>query len=247
MQTEGYTIPHDDKKEINGEDGHFVYEKNGKTYVCVFDGVGSWVKQGVNVKEFVNEMIDNCIEAIEYGHKTPELILDYALNETSSTGSATVIFAVIEGQSMKVCQIGDAGMLILNKNKIVFETDEQQHSFNYPYQIGKENEKFFGESPNQGMFYRIALNDGDQIILGSDGLFDNLKNEEVVEISKKYPLQTINTKNSFSKMLCEQAYRNSKQQLRIVPFFERAYEEGAISYLKSGGKEDDITCIVVIV
>ena len=53
MQTEGYTIPHDDKKEINGEDGHFIYEKNGKTYVCVFDGVGSWAKQGVNVKEFV--------------------------------------------------------------------------------------------------------------------------------------------------------------------------------------------------
>jgi serine/threonine protein phosphatase PrpC len=82
MRIEGYMIPHDDKIETNGEDGYFIHYANDATYLCVFDGVGGWANKGVNVKEFVNEMIENCKMSINKGHLNPEIIIEDALNHT---------------------------------------------------------------------------------------------------------------------------------------------------------------------
>jgi protein phosphatase PTC7 len=234
MRIEGHTIPHDDKLKTNGEDGYFILHANNATYLCVFDGVGGWAKQEVNVKDFVNEMIENCKISIRKGHLNPEIIIEDALNHASLAGSVTVIMAIIQEKEMKIYQIGDSGMVISNNNRIIFETDEQQHSFNFPYQIGKNGSGgFHGDSPNEGLFYRIQMTKGDTIILGSDGLFDNLNNSDIMNNDES------------AKELCREAYRNSKQKIRTVPFYQRAYNEGVINHLKQGGKEDDITAIIV--
>ena len=234
MRIEGYMIPHDDKIETNGEDGYFIHYANDATYLCVFDGVGGWANKGVNVKEFVNEMIENCKMSINKGHLNPEIIIEDALNHTERAGSLTAIMAIIQENNMKIYQIGDAGMVIINGDRIIFKTDEQQHSFNYPYQIGRAGSgEFHGDKPSEGLFYRITINDGDTVIMGSDGLFDNLKKGEIVNNDES------------AKELCLEAYRNSKQGIKIVPFYQRAYDEGVIDYLKQGGKQDDITAVII--
>ncbi len=238
MLIEAYNIPHDSKQEFFGEDGYFIHHKNNKVYLCVFDGVGGWANQGVNVKDFVNELIKNCIVSIELGHRNPEVIIEDALNKSTLAGSVTVIFAIIEENSMIVYQIGDSGMMVIQKERVIFQTDSQQHSFNFPYQVGKDKDgSFHGDSPKEGKFYRMSLlNKGDYIILGSDGLFDNLHTHKIINMTQE---------SHVAESLCKEAYKESKQESRSVPFYEQAYKEGVLNTVKNGGKQDDITAIVV--
>jgi len=238
MLIEAYNIPHDDKQSIGGEDGYFIYHKNNKVYLCVFDGVGGWRNQGVNVKDFVNQLTRNCIDSIENGHRNPEVIIEDALNKSTLAGSVTVIFAIIEGDSMIAYQIGDSGLMLIQDERVLFQTESQQHSFNFPYQVGKDKDgSFHGDSPKEGKFYRLSLlNKGDYIILGSDGLFDNLHTHKIINLTQE---------KNVAEHLCKEAYNQSKQKLTSVPFYEQAYNEEVISTVKLGGKEDDITVIVV--
>ena len=48
-----------------------------------------------------------------------------------------------------------------------------------------------------------------------------------------------------AESLCKEAYKESKQESRSVPFYEQAYKEGVLNTIKNGGKQDDITAIVV--
>ena len=238
MFIEAYSIPHDNKKDIDGEDGYFILHKNNKVYLCVFDGVGGWRNQGVNVKDFVNQLSKNCIQSIKDGHRNPEVIIEDALNKSTLAGSVTVIFAIIEEDSMIAYQIGDSGLMLIQDGRVIFETDAQQHSFNFPYQVGKsEDGSFHGDSPKDGKFYRLSLlNEGDYIILGSDGLFDNLHTHKIINITQE---------RNIAQELCREAYKESKQQENTVPFYEEAHKQGVLERLQTGGKQDDITVIVV--
>mgnify|MGYP000730012974 CR=1 FL=1 len=80
------------------------------------------------------------------------------------------------------------------------------------------------------------MNKGDYIILGSDGLFDNLHTHKIINLTQE---------KNVAEHLCKEAYNQSKQKLTSVPFYEQAYNEEVISTVKLGGKEDDITVIVV--
>lgn len=54
--------------------------------------------------------------------------------------------------------------------EIVFKTEEQQHRFNCPYQLGLES----SDAPESGTVSAHAVKVGDLVIAGSDGLWDNL-------------------------------------------------------------------------
>ena len=53
--------------------------------------------------------------------------------------------------------------------KIVFRSKTQEHGFNYPYQIGTN-----GNDPQLAEESSVPVLPGDMVILGTDGLFDNL-------------------------------------------------------------------------
>lgn len=240
MNIEGYTIPHDDKQYIGGEDGYFFTENNNKVYACVFDGVGYWRKKNIEVKDFVNQLTYFSVKSIENGHQKPEIILEDALNHVSKVGSTTAIFVVIDNQhNALIYQLGDAGLLALKGEQVILQTDPQQHQFNLPYQFGKNQDgSFHGDSPSEGLFYRMKLEEGYKLILGSDGLFDNLKINEIIKTVSE-------SEGDIAEALCQKAYQKSKQTTEPVPFYQEAYREKLTDSLVVGGKQDDITCIVV--
>jgi hypothetical protein len=56
-----------------------------------------------------------------------------------------------------------------------------QHSFNYPFQLGAPGGSP-SDDPDSAEEVILSVVDGDLIIMASDGLFDNLFDEEIVEI-----------------------------------------------------------------
>lgn len=58
---------------------------------------------------------------------------------------------------------------------IIHETKEQQHSFNFPYQVGTN-----GDNPNKGDATSHTVEHGDIIIVGTDGLWDNMYRKDIV-------------------------------------------------------------------
>jgi serine/threonine protein phosphatase PrpC len=115
-------------------------------------------------------------------------------------GSSTACVVVLGNDELKIANLGDCGLSIIRHNHFVFRTEEQQHSFNFPYQLGTNS----FDSPQDAQVcimhhccclrlvliihstylqqFTVKVEKGDIIILASDGLFDNLFDEDILEI-----------------------------------------------------------------
>jgi serine/threonine protein phosphatase PrpC len=51
-------------------------------------------------------------------------------------GSSTACVVILGNDELKIANLGDCGLSIIRHNHFVFRTEEQQHSFNFPYQLG---------------------------------------------------------------------------------------------------------------
>lgn len=242
MRADGYIIPHDSKKETGSEDGYLIAQDSDAFFYCVADGVGGWTQSGVNVREFTNQFLNQCSEGFLQGHRNPEMVVEYALNHTMKPGSVTVACGIVEADkegtiNMKGYQIGDSGFLVIRQNKIYLETEEQQHAFNHPFQIGRtKTGSFHGDNPKDGLFYRIPLQKGDVVVFGTDGLLDNMTSEEILDAI---------VEGCDAKQLANRAYLSSLDTEGVKPFYERAYKANVTDRLIRGGKQDDIGIIVL--
>lgn len=79
---------------------------------------------------------------------------------------------------MRSSFVGDSGYAIYRKEsdgfKLLFKSKEQQKSFNFPYQIGSE-----GDNPTCAAEDKHIVQLGDLIVLGTDGLFDNMNADQI--------------------------------------------------------------------
>lgn len=78
---------------------------------------------------------------------------------------------------LHVANIGDCRLLVWRDGKVVLHTTEQLHDFNYPYQLGARS----SVQPTDAAVLTLQLRPGDVIVLGSDGLFDNMTDQQVGE------------------------------------------------------------------
>lgn len=88
--------------------------------------------------------------------------------------------------------IGDSGYKWMRrfsngKFQVLFQTVEQQHSFNFPYQLGSANSKLAkSDSPSDAIVTSHVPQHGDFFLVGSDGLFDNIFMPEILTIMNRY-------------------------------------------------------------
>lgn len=139
----------------------------------------------------------------------------------------------------------------------IFRSQEQQHSFNYPFQMGTNSK----DTPRKdGQFFNVKIQKDDLIIISSDGLVDNLFDEDILEeIERQASSSQLDGQNNgdnapqgaaisperLSKALCSRAKAVSEDQRAVTsPFQQKANEEG-IHFV--GGKHDDITVLVAII
>ncbi|XP_015573022.1 probable protein phosphatase 2C 26 isoform X2 [Ricinus communis] len=229
-----------------GEDAFFVSSYNGGV-IAVADGVSGWAEQDVDPSLFPRELMANasCLVGDEEVNYDPQILIRKAHAATSSIGSATVIVAMLERNGMlKIANVGDCGLRVIRGGRIIFSTSTQEHYFDCPYQLSSE---IVGQTYLDAMVSSVELMEGDTIVMGSDGLFDNVFSEEIVS--------TIGTHNDVAeaaKALANLASMHSLDSDFESPYALEARSKGfdvplwkKILGLKlTGGKLDDITVIV---
>lgn len=165
------------------------------------------------------------------------------------TGSSTLVIATIDQKErkLKTALIGDSGFLILRpensnqkKYRIYFKSEIQQHSFNAPFQVGRKGRELIGDHPRDCVEKEFNLKLDDIVILGTDGIFDNLYVEDIKKKVEEHDCKNFNP-IQLSKEIAEMAFQMSKNKIDISPFAERARQ---VNLYYKGGKDDDISIIV---
>ncbi|XP_073028705.1 uncharacterized protein [Primulina eburnea] len=233
-------LPHPSKVLTGGEDAYFV---TGQTWLGVADGVGQWSFEGTNPGVYAQELMKNCEKlALDCNSDSicnPTELLKLSVGETQSPGSSTVLLAQLVGQVLQVANIGDSGFIILRHGSVYKRSSPMLHVFHFPLQIER------GDDPsNLAEFYRIDLEEEDVIILASDGLLDNLYDQEITSEVSKYLAADCKPKE-IAEALAAKAQEVGKSVTARSPFADNAQAAGYAGY--TGGKLDDVTVIVSVV
>lgn len=240
-------------------------------------------------------------------------------------GSSTALLALLRGDELRIANVGDCVLLIIREGDLLFRSEEQQHSFNFPVQLGmmgetaesidkRRREGHAGAAAKEGSVgdehadedyddphpdgptvaqsaaapgaadatqagatqeaqasaadddepewdeprrdagrYTVTVQRGDIIIVGSDGLMDNLFDEDILEEVLRFapwpsaeaanahtnndatsknvnPLPEDFSPQLVSEALCSRAKAVSEDSRAISsPFQQRAVEEGLVS------------------
>ena len=121
--------------------------------------------------------------------------------------------------------------------KVVFKSKSQEHSFNYPYQVG-----ISGDSPEKAIEKNIRVQEKDLVILGSDGLFDNMYTWQVLDEVEKNWENELFEGQQLAETLTHEAYQLSVDDEYMSPVcLERIVKHKNIF---EGGKSDDIFVVL---
>lgn len=243
-----------------GDDAYFKRQDA----LGVADGVGGWrTHKGANPALYSRKLMhyaqteldrikSNVRPQQSQVQADPIQVLESAYHLTSLdaqnegiVGSTTACIVILCQNELRIANLGDCGISVIRQNDYIFRSEEQQHSFNFPFQLGTAS----FDSPADAQQFTVKIEEGDIVILGSDGLFDNLYDDEILEevqLCLDHPEQ----KDSQSPQIISDALAH---RAKIVsedpdnptsPFQVRAMHEG-LYY--QGGKADDISVLVAIV
>tara|TARA_Y100000310_G_scaffold335211_1_gene416697 strand:- start:3152 stop:3901 length:750 start_codon:yes stop_codon:yes gene_type:complete len=245
LYSAGYNIPHPRKAHRGGEDSYLVSSPTNST-IAVADGVGGWESKGVNPRAFADEMLRKTYDFIKNGEIDPKNAIRASFPLLSEVGSATFCMGKMDSDGIfRIANIGDSGFMVIRNEKILLESAEQQHQFNYPYQLGmgKDGQPHGTDRPEDAEVYKMQLEKGDIVVMGTDGLFDNLWPKQILSHIETNPLNP----KQLSKELATLAYEESQKKDNFIPFFQRAKQAKKSYATYRGGKEDDISVIVSVV
>lgn len=222
-------------------------------------------------------------------------------------GSSTALMAILRGDELRIANMGDCVLFLIRDGEPIFRSVEQQHSFNFPLQLGMMDATVesvtlsralcmhrsgvipdgardvdlsdvtedanmsnyinsYDQAEDSGSapvfdvprydagHWDIKVQPGDLVILASDGLLDNLFDDEIMDavhdtLAEFDPSDTermhMYLPSVLSERLCHMA-RSVMEDPRTIssPFQQHANEEG-IYYV--GGKNDDVTVVAGII
>ena len=134
-------------------------------------------------------------------------------------------------------------MIVIRQGRIIFSSNPQEHMFNVPYQVGSDS-----DSINDALRYSVEVEPGDTIIMGSDGLFNNVYERHITDIVNQFPLSDDSSVlQEIADFLQDYAWNLSQNAEYWSPYAQRKYEFGLIdreSPESRGGKPDDVAVVV---
>ena len=244
-----------------GEDSYF-YSKNPTSSIFalgVADGVYEWRHTGIDAGQFSRELIEFCRRAVEdLGFTDVLRVLQYAYKHVKragtqgSTTACLLLIDIVQGR-LAAANVGDSGFMVLGRTggslrgagsgrgvlQMRYRSPQQEHSFGFPYQLGHHAN---ADTAEDAMLSTMAVNPGDVIVMGSDGLFDNLSDEEIIEKVEAGLLQG-QSSSAIAQHVAFEAFGASVDKRRTTPFSLGACS--AFNMIYNGGKADDITVVVV--
>jgi len=195
--------------------------------------------KGVDPSAFATALMEQSSTALESG-LNPGLALEEAYNEVKDRGiegSCTcciLSFSSDQKNTLEAAVLGDSGLIHLRKGKILYRSPSQLTGFNKPFQLGIQSR----HRPQDAILISIPVQVGDLVIAGTDGLFDNLFEEDIARC-----VSSCNTPEEAASLLGHLASRTAWSDEAVTPFSCAARASGR-HY--RGGKLDDITVVVSI-
>jgi len=146
---------------------------------------------------------------------------------------------------------------------IAYRSPPQEHDFGRPFQLGHHEAT---DKPSDAMLSTFFLENDDVIVVGTDGLWDNVSEKEILAVienrikSSSASTTTSSSSSSSSSLGSNQAFLNKKEvdacakeltqkafehandRSRTTPYSLAATEHFDMVY--NGGKKDDITVLV---
>ncbi|KAJ7556109.1 hypothetical protein O6H91_05G068800 [Diphasiastrum complanatum] len=235
-----YSLPHPDKEAKGGEDAYFVSSE--EQALGIADGVGGWASVGVDAGQYARELMLQSMVAVRQEPEKcidPARVLVKAHSRTHFRGSSTACILTLSEYGLQAANLGDSGFVIVRNGRVIFKSTPQQHSFNFPYQLGSES----SDPPSAAEVFSLQVKAGDIIVLGTDGLFDNVFDHELKTIVLKSTQAGLGP-GATAKELADFARVQAQDPHCETPFSTAAQFAGVPFY---GGKLDDITVIVSFV
>eukprot|EP00250_Pteridium_aquilinum_P024139 c2848_g1_i1 orf=363-1949(-) len=230
-------LPHPEKQDTGGEDAYFIC--SDKQVIGVADGVGGWADMGVDAGEYARQLMNESLLAAQQepaGCIDTARVMEIAHSKTTCRGSSTACILALSNYGLQAANLGDSGFLVVRNGRLVFKSPAQQHNFNVPFQL----ENGGGDPPNAAEVFTVEVAAGDVVVAGTDGLFDNLYDTELVSIVVRASRAGLSP-DITAKTIAALARERAQDCNRQTPFSTAAQDAGFRFY---GGKMDDITVIV---
>ncbi|CAD6207243.1 unnamed protein product [Miscanthus lutarioriparius] len=231
-------LPHPAKEATGGEDAHFI--SIDEHVIGVADGVGGWADLGVDAGLYAKELMRNSLSAIKdepEGTIDPTRVLEKAYMSTKARGSSTACIITLKDQGIHAVNLGDSGFVVVRDGRTVLRSPSQQHDFNFTYQLESGGGS---DLPSSAQVFHFPVAPGDVIVAGTDGLFDNLYNNEISGVIVEALRVGLEPQIAAQK-IAALARQRATDKNRQSPFASAAQEAG---YRYYGGKLDDITVVV---
>ncbi len=199
------------KRPDSGQDAFFISrvgDSNGIAF-GIADGVGGWEDSGVDPSDFSHSFCDYMASAAYMykatGNRAPLTARalmqlgydDVCKDRTIHAGGSTACVAIAtEDGKLEVANLGDSGFVQLRLNAVHSYSEPQTHAFNTPYQLSIVPASMLAKAaafggaqlcdyPKDADVTQHNLQHGDILIFASDGVWDNLFNQDILQISSR--------------------------------------------------------------
>jgi protein phosphatase PTC7 len=177
-------------------------------------------------------------------------------------GSATLCMVVVDTTTGRLssANVGDSGYLLMSPARgaaggsgggggnpgsaawqpggVRYRSPHQEHEFGRPYQLGHHGAS---DAPEDAMLHEARLAHGDVLVLGTDGLWDNLHDSEIAA-AVAAAVRARAPPSAVAAAVVQLAHERSVGR-GSTPYSVAATE--AFDLVFSGGKRDDIAVLVV--
>jgi len=183
----GENRPHPDKVAKGGEDAWFVVvdAERGNGTLCVADGVGGFNEQGVDPGLYARVLsYEGLAAATRDGcDDDPRRVAIEAQANTKLPGAATMCVVRLSGSTLTCANVGDSGFRVVRDGAVVYGSTAGQHYFNCPYQLQYRDLAKECDVAEDADVFSFDVREGDIVVAGSDGLFDNVFDEEIASVA----------------------------------------------------------------
>ncbi|XP_071945915.1 protein phosphatase PTC7 homolog [Antedon mediterranea] len=253
-KSEDVATPQVFKNGTFGDDAWFVASYKGVDVLGVADGVGGWRDYGIDPSKFPCQLMKTCESIIRQGYFNPDSpvsILAKGYRELMNSkypliGSSTACIVIMDNENKMIhsSNLGDSGFMIVRGGKIVSRSVDQQHYFNTPYQLSIPPPglgSVLTDSPESASNKSLSVQEGDLILIATDGLFDNMSESMILKELSKLQDQTLENLQKTVNTIAERARELAYDPTYLSPFAMHARENG-LDFM--GGKPDDITILL---
>eukprot|EP00547_Thalassionema_nitzschioides_P001674 CAMPEP_0194213144 /NCGR_PEP_ID=MMETSP0156-20130528/13543_1 /TAXON_ID=33649 /ORGANISM="Thalassionema nitzschioides, Strain L26-B" /LENGTH=486 /DNA_ID=CAMNT_0038941113 /DNA_START=58 /DNA_END=1514 /DNA_ORIENTATION=- len=230
LDMSAYVLPHPAKVRWGGEDAVFC---KGRTF-GVFDGVSGAEKldgvplYSVTLAQEMKQLVPSDMP-LSVQQLTQQLTTAAEFADRSATGASTAVVASLspEGE-LQALNVGDSSCFVIRNNAIMSKTKEIVHYFDCPYQLSEDSP----DRPKDGTKLKVKCQPGDVIVMGSDGVFDNLSDAALLEQVSQYQTQRAAV---LARKVVEASRRVSLDETAETPYAKMAKRNGDEDYVDGVG------------